>query len=101
MSSENNSSSTKAFGGIFAIIALITGIAAIVQPMNQKIDTNTKAFDTRVAAVEKNNRDLEEKVNKFIQEHSEMKGRIEKTLEINTSDIDKLKDLNYKKGVGA
>ena len=42
MALPNGTNGTKAFGGVIAVVALITGVMAIVRPMQQSID-NMKA----------------------------------------------------------
>jgi uncharacterized protein HemX len=41
-----NNSSAKAFGGIIALVALILGVYAMVEPMNQRIDFLERQIDT-------------------------------------------------------
>lgn len=48
MANESN----KAVGGVFAIVALITGIAAIVRPMQLSMDSFKAAMDRRLVHVE-------------------------------------------------
>jgi retron-type reverse transcriptase len=46
MAEEANENSTpKALGGVFAIVALIAGIYAMVEPMNQRIDFLTNELN--------------------------------------------------------
>ena len=41
----SDNGNAKAFGGILAIVALVAGVYAMVEPMNQKIDFITNEID--------------------------------------------------------
>ena len=53
---NNSNGNTKAFGGVLAIIAIIAGIYAMVEPMNQRIDFLERQLNS---AAEKMTRDDE------------------------------------------
>lgn len=42
---NNNSASAKAFGGVVAVVAVIAGIYAMVEPMGQRIDFTERTVD--------------------------------------------------------
>lgn len=51
--SNNENGSTKAFGGVLALVALIAGVYAMVQPMNQRIDFLERQIGTMNSRMEK------------------------------------------------
>jgi len=42
----NNGEGMKAFGGVVAIVAVVAGIYAMVEPMNQRIDYLSAELDS-------------------------------------------------------
>ena len=62
MSNGNGSSSTRAFGGVVAIVAVIAGVYAMVNPMN-----------LRISSLENHNMSIEKKISQCKQKPKKTK----------------------------
>jgi len=49
---ENGLNGAKAFGGVLAILAAVGGIAAIVRPLQEQMDSTHEELDRRLTSVE-------------------------------------------------
>lgn len=61
MATESNGNSLKGIGVVLMIIALITGVASIITPMNNQLHTIQKNIDANEQRNEKNRKLLDDK----------------------------------------
>lgn len=93
-----DSNGSKAFGGVIAIVALITGIGAIVLPMGQRIDALEQSFQsfTTSAGTPETVASLASLQEKFVEVETQFANLDERTERIEYSSGENLLTLDRK-----
>jgi len=92
-----NGNGTKAFGGVIAIVALITGVMAIVRPMQQSIDAQKadllrhQVLPSHPEALE----DLAQIREKFVEVETQFKNLDERTSRMETATAKDMESLEH------